>query len=86
MKIPSRRWQIERPSTAPLYGRRTKTCRFSFPKPPSSKTLITKDDPEHGNKLELAVLGKVQKLIVHGNTDLILAELLGKAEVTEKYY
>ena len=31
------------------YGRRNKTCRFSFPKPPSSKTLITKDDPECGD-------------------------------------
>ena len=69
------------------YCRRNKTCRFSFPKPPSSKTLITKDDPEHGdNSQELSVLRKVQKLIADGNTDLSLAELLDKAEVTEKDY
>ena len=69
------------------YCRRNKTCRFSFPKPPSSKTLITKYDPEHGdNSQELSVLCKVQKLIADGYTDLSLAELLNKAEVTEKDY
>ena len=31
------------------YCRRNKTCPFSFPKPPSAKTLIMKDDPESGN-------------------------------------
>ena len=69
------------------YSRRNKTCRFSFPKPPSSKTLILKDDPERGNNnQELSVLGKVQKLIADGSTDLSFAELLDKAEVTEKDY
>ena len=29
------------------YCKRNKTCRFSFPKPPSPKTLITKFDPEN---------------------------------------
>ena len=67
------------------YCRRNKTCRFSFPKPPSSKTIITKDDPERGdNNQELFVLRKVQKLIADSNTDLSLAELLDKAEVTKK--
>ena len=32
------------------------------------------------------MLGKVQKLIADSNTDLSLAELLDKAEVTEKDY
>ena len=69
------------------YCRRNKTCRFSFPKPPSFKTLITKDDPERGdNNQVLSVLGKVQKLIADSNTDLSLAELLDKAEVTKKDY
>ena len=69
------------------YCRRNKTCRFSFPKPPSSKTLITKDDPERGdNNQELTVLCKVQKLIADSNTDLSLAELLDKAQVTEQEY
>ena len=41
--------------------RRNKTCRFRFTKPPSSKTLITNDDPERGdNNQELAVFGKVK--------------------------
>ena len=31
------------------YCRRNKTCLFSSPKPPSVKTLITKDDPECGD-------------------------------------
>ena len=61
-------------------------CRFSFPKPPSPKTLITKDNPEHENTKELAVLGKVQKLIAEGNTELSLTELLEKAKVTKQEY
>ena len=69
------------------YCRRNKTCRFSFPKPPSSKTLITKDDPEcSDNDQELFVLRKVQKLISDGNTELSLAVLFDKAEVTEQEY
>ena len=64
-----------------------RTCRFSFPKPPSTKTLITKDDAEHDDITQaLTVLGKVQKVIAEGNTDLSLAELLDKAEVTENEY
>ena len=63
------------------YCKRNKTCRFSFPKPPSCRTLITKDDAEPADTTQaLAVLSKV---ITEGNTDLILAELLHKAEVTE---
>ena len=63
------------------YCRRNKTCRFSFPKPPSIKTLITKDNAEHDDITQaLTVLGKVQKLIAEGNTDLNLAELLDKGE------
>ena len=53
------------------YCRRNKSCRFGFPKPPSSKTLITNDDAEHDEVTQaVAVLGKVQKLITEGNTDL----------------
>ena len=51
-----------------------------------AKTLITKDDPSGNNNQELALLSKVQKMIADGNTDLSLAELLDKAEVTEKDY
>ena len=68
------------------YCRRNKACRFSFPKPPSPKTLITKDNPEREITDELAVLAKVQKLIGDGNTELSLTELLEKADVTEQEY
>ena len=69
------------------YCRRNKTCRFSFPKPPSSKTLITQDNAEPDKtKQALAVLSKVQKVIAEGSTDLSLAELLDKAKVTESEY
>ena len=60
---------------------------IQFSKASQFQTLITKDDPEHGdNSQELSVLCKVQKLIADGYTDLSLAELLNKAEVTEKDY
>ena len=69
------------------YCRRNKSCRFSFPKPLSSKTLITNDDAEHDEVTQaVAVLGKVQKLITEGDTDLTFAELLDKAEVAENEY
>ena len=69
------------------YCKRNKTCRFSFPKPPSQKTLITKFDPENTDvEHSGTVLKKVQKLISDGNTDLSLTELLDKADVTETEY
>ena len=68
------------------YCRRNKTCRFSFPKPPSAKTLITTIDPEHVTDQNMGVLTKVQKLIADGNTNLSLGELLHKAGVTEQEY
>lgn len=68
------------------YCKRNKTCRFSFPKPPSPKTLITKVDLEHDVDHNLSVLTKVQKLIADGNTELSLSELLDKAEITEQGY
>ena len=69
------------------YCRRNKTCRFSFPKPPSSKTIICKYIPElNDTRQASAVLSKVQKLIAEVETDLSLAELLNKAEVTESVY
>ena len=47
------------------YCRRNKVCRFNFPKPPSSKTLITRDDAEPDEVVEaIDVLGKVQKFII----------------------
>ena len=69
------------------YCRRNKTCHFNFLKPPSCKTLITKDDVEPDDVTEaLTVLAKVRKLIVDGSTDLSLHDLLNKAQVTETEY
>ena len=68
------------------YCRRNKSCRFSFPKPPSPKTLIKKVDLEHDIEHDKCVLTKVQKLIADGNTELSLSELLDKAKVTEQEY
>ena len=68
------------------YCKRNKTCRFSFPKPPCNKTLITKVDFERDRDQDLAVLSKVQKLIADGSTELSLSELLDKAGVTEQEY
>ena len=59
------------------YCKRNKTCRFSFPKPPSPKTLITKFDPENTDvEHSKTVLKKVQKLLTESSTDLSLADLL----------
>ena len=68
------------------YCRRNKSCRFSFPKPPSPKTLISKVDLQRDIEHDKSVLTKVQKLITDGNTELSLSELLDKAEVTEQEY
>ena len=68
------------------YCKRNKTCRFSFPKPPSPKTLIIKFDPETDVEHSKAVLKMVQKQITESNTDLSLADLLDKADLTEAEY
>ena len=61
------------------YCKRNKSCRFNFPKPPSSKTLIAKcseDDDDDVVAQNVAVLSKVQKIIAEGNTDMSLDDLL----------
>ena len=69
------------------YCKRNKICRFSFPKPPSPKTLITKFDPENTDvEHSKTVLKKVQKLLAESSTDLSLADLLDKADLTETEY
>ena len=68
------------------YCKRQNTCRFSFPKPPSPKTLITEAeiDPDVDVTSAQAVLLKVRKLIAEGNTDISLDELLVKADHRDK--
>ena len=67
------------------YCKRNKSCRFNFPKPPSSKTFIAKPENDDDDDVaqNVAVLSKVQKLIAEGNTDMSLDDLLDKAEVSE---
>ena len=69
------------------YCRRNKGCRFNFPKPPSSKTLITNDNAE-SDELEQTqeLLAKIYKLIAEGCTNMSLADLLDKSGVTENEY
>ena len=66
------------------YCRRNKKCRFNFPQPPSSKTLIAKPDTANNSALE--TLGKVRKLLVNVKTDVSLDELLSLANITSKEY
>lgn len=69
------------------YCRRNKGCRFNFPKPPSSKTLITNDNAE-SDELEQTqeLLAKIYKLIAEGCTNMSLDDLLDKSGVTENEY
>ena len=70
-----------------LYCKRNKTCHFDFLKPPSPKTLITEFDPENTDvQYSKTVLKKVQKLLAESSTDVSLADLLYKADLTEKEY
>ena len=69
------------------YCKKKKKCHFSFPKPPSFKTLITQDDSNSDDvEQSLAVLSKVQKLIAECDSDMSLKDLLDKAKVTETEY
>ncbi|XP_062607978.1 uncharacterized protein LOC134269784, partial [Saccostrea cucullata] len=70
------------------------TCRFSFPRPPSSKTLIAKKPNSNTNKItELtkrkeankSILSRVYA-ILQTNPNLTFNELLTKSEVTENCY
>ena len=72
------------------YCKRNKSCRFNFPKPPSSKAKSNDDDDDDDDDDDVAknvaVLSKVQKLIAEGNTDMSFDDLLDKAEVSESEY
>ena len=69
------------------YCKRHNKCRFSFPKPPSTKTLITQCDvePDVASKAQ-SVLTKVYPVLADSHADLSLEELLEKAEVTMSDY
>ena len=65
------------------YCKRNKIFRFNFPKPPSPNTLITKVDQNIDIEHSKTVLEKVQKFLKESSTDLSLADLLDRADVSE---
>ena len=68
------------------YCKRNKSCRFNFPKPPSSKTLVAKSNEDDDDDVVAQNVAVFQKLIAEGNTDMSLDDLLDKAEVSESEY
>ena len=67
------------------YCKRRKSCRFSFPKPPTPNTLIAEpqSDPDVVKQAQ-TVLTKVHKVIADGHTDKSLEEILVQAKITLK--
>ena len=69
------------------YCKRNKSCRFNFPKPPSSKTLIAAPESDSDVvKDAQTVLAKVHKVLADGNTELSLDDLLVKADISLDEY
>ena len=69
------------------YCKRHNKCRFTFPKPPSTKTLITQCDvhPDVASNAQ-TVLSKVYPVLADNHADMSLEEILDKAEVTMSDY
>ena len=79
------------------YCNRKKNCRFKFPHPPSTRTLISSpatgdagddnnDDTTMQTNQASRTLSKVRKLLIDGKTDVSLDELLRLAEVEPSDY
>ena len=70
------------------YCKRGKSCRFHFPQPPSSKTLIASPYIDETNDLNAIsnALSKVRKQLVDGNTDVTIEQLLNSAGVSVTQY
>ena len=69
------------------YCRKNKNCRFNFPKPPSSKTLIASPDSDSDVvKKAQNVLAKVHKVLADGHTELSLDEILIRANISPDEY
>ena len=59
------------------YCKRNKQCRFSFPQPPSSCTLISQPYSDDSNSKSITeCLSKVKKLLIEDNTNVSLLQLL----------
>ena len=72
------------------YCKRNKQCRFSFPQPPSSCTLISQpysdDDTGCNSKSIVECLSKVKKLLIEGNTNVSLLQLLEMGNIKSSDY
>ena len=69
------------------YCKRNKRCRFNFPKPPNSKTLIATPDPDSDVvKSAHSILAKVHRVLADGHTDLSLNGILIRAKVSPNEY
>ena len=67
------------------YCKRNKTCRFKFPHPPSTSTLISKPDTENDSSA-CETLAKVRKILIDKKTDVNIDELLILAKVQPTEY
>ena len=69
------------------YCKRNKMCRFSFPQPPSSKTLIAKPDSDSSVVANAQIiLAKVRKVLADGQINLSLDKVLTKANIGSDEY
>ena len=72
------------------YCKRNKQCRFSFPQPPISCTLISQpysdDDTGCNSKSIPKCLSKVKKLLIEGNTNVSLLQLLEMGNIKPSDY
>ena len=69
------------------YCKKGRSCRFSFPQPPSPKTLIAypNDDDDVLNSCSKD-LSKVRKQLVDGNIDVTIEQLLNNVRVPLSQY
>ena len=71
-----------------IYCKRNGKCHFNFPRPPSFKTLISKEsgDDDDDDDGSAKLLAKVRKLLIDGNNDISLLSLLQLAEIEHSNY
>ena len=68
------------------YCKRKGRCRFNFPHPPSSSTIIAKPDDENDFSLASKHLLKVRKLLIEGDVNISLNALLSKCLLSQVEY
>ena len=73
------------------YCKRGRTCRFNFPQPPSTKTLIAyprtdEDDASIDMNTVSNALSRVRKELIDGDVDVSIEQLLNNAKVPMRHY